>query len=86
MLYWVYISEDEQGVLKIVLSTDFGKSWSGLTSGEKIIYLRAFSAPFDAAAHKHLLDDLSQSSLKLLISKNKEKTKILIRVALSLIQ
>jgi len=86
MVHWVYISEDEQGVLKSGLSADFGKSWSGLKSGEKIIYLRAFSTPFDAAAHKHLLDDLSQSSVKFLISKDKEKTKILLRVALSLIQ
>ena len=86
MTHWVYISEDEQGVLKIGLLADFGKIWSALKAGERIVYLRAFSDPFDASAHKHLLDDLSQSSVRFLISKQKEKTKVLLRVALFLIQ
>ena len=86
MIHWVYISEDGQGILKIGLSSDFDKNWSALKTGEKIVYLRAFSDPFDASAHKHLLDDLSQSSVRFLISKQKEKTKVLLRVALSLKQ
>ena len=86
MLHWMYIFETEEGDLKIGLSTDFRKSWSDLKSGEMIVYLRVFNVAFDAAAHKHLLDDLSQSSVKFLINKEKEKTRVLLRHALSLIQ
>lgn len=86
MIHWVYISEYEQGVLKIGLSADFDKNRSALKASERIVYLRAFSDHFDISAHKHFLDDLSQSSVRFLISKQKEKTKVLLRVALSLKQ
>ncbi|WP_139265152.1 hypothetical protein [Bacteroides ihuae] len=46
---------------------------------EEILYLRPFLIPFDALAHKHLLDDLSEETIQRFIRKNKEETNAYIR-------
>ena len=76
MLHWVYIYEDEQGILKIGMSADLGKSMADLREDEHVVYVHPFRKPFDAAAHKILLEYLSQESIQLLIKKQKEKTEV----------
>ena len=75
MTQWVYIYQDSLGQLTIALTMDIRQSLAMLApSSKQVCYLRPFNIPFDALAHKHLLDDLSFTSLKFLIRKNKYQT------------
>ena len=60
MNHWVYIYEDEKSSLRIALKTSDDNNLSNLLLNKPIVYLRPFEIPFDAIAHKHLLDDLSK--------------------------
>lgn len=75
MKLWVYIYEGEKGCLKIALSTPVGNIKLNRQSNMSIVYLRPFEIPFDAIAHKHLLDNLSNKSVLNWIDKHKEETK-----------
>ena len=76
MLPWVYIFEDNQGILKTGLSSGFGESRSGIKEDENIVYMHPFGKPFDAAAHKILLEFLSLESIQFIINKQKAKTNL----------
>lgn len=76
---WVQIYEDEKGDLSIALVTSVEKALSSLSPNVSIVYLRPFEIPFDALAHKHLLDSLSKDSVSNWIDKHKEETKIQLR-------
>jgi hypothetical protein len=81
MKQWVYIYENCDGVLTIGLTPYVEKCLSEIRErGENIIYLCPFSTPFDAVAHKHLLDDISQESVRNLIRKQKEVTEVWLNV------
>jgi hypothetical protein len=80
MKHWVYIYEDEKGSLRIALKTSDDNNLSNLQLNESIVYLRPFDIPFDAIAHKHLLDDLSKETVLDCIDKHKEETKIWLQV------
>lgn len=81
MKLWVYIYEDEKGCLKIALSTPVGNIKLNRQSNMSIVYLRPFEIPFDAIAHKHLLDNLSKESVLDWIYKHKEKTEVWLNVS-----
>ncbi len=72
--HWVYIFEDKKQNLTIGLTTDIGKKLSFTTEPNRIIYLRSFDDSFDAVAHKHLLDDLSEKTVRAYIKKHKDNT------------
>ena len=74
MKHWVCIYEDEKGSLRITLKTSDDNNTSNRQLNEPIVYLRPFKIPFDAIAHKHLLDELSKRSVKDWIDKHKEET------------
>ena len=76
MKLWIYIYEDENGDLKIGILAKDHILMSGLLQKENVVYLRPFEIPFDAIAHKHLLDTLSRKSVLDWIEKHKEETKI----------
>jgi hypothetical protein len=76
--HWVYILENCGHRLTVCLSADIDESLSGIADEEKVVYLRDFSRPFDALAHKHLLDALSSSSIRHLILKYKNVTRSLL--------
>ena len=80
MTHWVYIYEDGENDLRLALSTDVGIIISSLKTKMRIVYLRQFELPFDALAHKHLLEDLSRKSALHWINKHKEETEIWLRV------
>lgn len=74
-MHWVYIYEEEKDDLKIGLSVAIHNLISNLLPTVRIVYLRPFNLPFDAIAHKHLLDDLSKESVLRWIDKHKDETK-----------
>ena len=74
MKHWVCIYEDEKGSLRITLKTSDDNNTSNRQLDESIVYLRPFEIPFDAIAHKHLLDELSKRSVKDWIDKHKAET------------
>ena len=84
MVLWVYIINDgEAGLtvgLKIALPAAVGRIIPSFKPKEKILYLRPFKVPFDALAHKHLLDHLSKETVKCWIKSHKEETKIWLNV------
>ncbi|MDD2528881.1 MAG: hypothetical protein PHW35_10710 [Lentimicrobiaceae bacterium] len=49
--------------LNIGLTFNLSERFSKSDAPEKLIYYRSFSLPFDAVAHKHLLDSLSKESV-----------------------
>ena len=65
-LCWVYIIEDGRRHITIGISEDIESKIRRLINGEKLTYLRHFLQPFDALAHKHLLEDLSAESVRAL--------------------
>lgn len=75
MTHWVYIYEDNDHVLRIGISGDVSKVISNLELRSQIVYLRSFEFPFDALAHKYLLEDLSNESVWHMINKHKDATK-----------
>jgi len=63
-LSWVYIFLDKESMeLNIGLTFNLPKRFSKPDATEKLIYYRSFSDPFDALAHKHLLDSLTIESV-----------------------
>ncbi|OJV90682.1 MAG: hypothetical protein BGO34_03690 [Bacteroidia bacterium 44-10] len=74
MIHWVYIMEDEQYCWRIGISANIDKVLSEIKTDECVVYLHPFASPFDGVAHKHLLDDLSKSTLRYLIRKQKVET------------
>ena len=81
MNHWVYIYEDEKSSLRIALKTSDDNNLSNLLLNKPIVYLRPFEIPFDAIAHKHLLDDLSKESVLNWIDKHREETEVWLRVS-----
>lgn len=61
---WVYIVyRAVSKELNIGLSFSLTKQIDSADSVEKLVYYRSFKDPFDAVAHKHLLDSLSSESV-----------------------
>jgi len=78
-LSWVYIFFDTGCLeLNIGLTLDLPKRFSKLDALSKLLYYRSFSDPFDALAHKHLLDSLSKESVMHRIKKMNPNLKSLI--------
>lgn len=80
MKHWVYIYKDEKDNFKIALTISDDNIISNKKLKAPIVYLRPFEIPFDAIAHKHLLDDLSIQSVLNWIDKHKEETKVWLRI------
>ena len=78
-MHWVYIYEDKKGSFRIALTTSDDNIISNPQLNVPIVYLRSFDIPFDAIAHKHLLDDLSYKSVLNWIDKHKEETSLYLR-------
>ena len=74
MNLWVYIYKDGNSDLKVALTTSDHSIIS--YRHVQILYLRPFTIPFDAVAHKHLLSILSKKTVLDWIDKYKEETKI----------
>jgi hypothetical protein len=79
MVYWVYLLKDERGNFTTFLSSYLKRAISLIECKEKIVYIRPFTVPMDAVAHKHLLDDLSYDSLHRLVVRYKKQTEILLK-------
>lgn len=75
MKLWVYIYENKKGDFKIALATSVKNITSVQQLKQTIVYLRPFEIPFDAIAHKYLLDYLSKETVLKWIDKHKEETK-----------
>lgn len=79
MVIWIYISNDADSSLRVGLKISLagaeGKLMSCLKPTGEIVYLRPFKLPFDALAHKHILDDLSKETVLEWIKQHKEETK-----------
>lgn len=69
MEYRVYIVKEDTDTLLIGVTAAYDFSSSMLKSGKVIVFQRVFDNPVDALAYKHLLEDLSDESLDLIISK-----------------
>lgn len=80
MKLWVYICENGNGDLNIGLSVTVDNLMSKLLPKVEILYLRPFNIPFDAIAHKHLLDVLSRESVLSYINKHKDETEVWLHV------
>ena len=75
-MYWVYITGDSEAGITIGFSAEMDKTFLKLSArGKHLFYLRSFSIPFDALAHKHLLDDLSLKTIKKFIRIYQAETK-----------
>lgn len=75
-MYWVYITEDSEAGITIGFSAEMDKTFLKLSaSGTPLFYLRSFSIPFDALAHKHLLEALSLKTIRRFIRNHREETK-----------
>lgn len=74
MEHWIYINKDSENVLRVAISTSLGNIVSNPKLIEQIVYLRPFNLPFDAIAHKHLLDYLSKETVLKYIDKHKNET------------
>lgn len=79
MRHLVYIFEDKSHILRIGLSSDIRKCTSSNSEDERLVYLRLFLEPFDAVAHKHMLDDLSVETVRHIIYKHREITDVLMK-------
>lgn len=76
IMYWVYITEDSEGKMTIGFSAEMNKTFFELSvRGKNLSYLKSFFVPFDALAHKHLFDDLSQKTIRKLMRNHREETK-----------
>lgn len=75
MKLWVYIYEYNKGCLKTALATSVENIIASRQIAIKIVYLRPFELPFDAIAHKYLLDYLSKDSVMNWFNNHKEETK-----------
>ena len=74
--YWVYITEDSESGITIGFSTEMDKTLFELSMrGATLSYLCSFSIPFDALAHKHLLEDLSPRTIRRFMRSHREETK-----------
>lgn len=83
-VYWVYIVENERGEIAIGFSVEMSKTLTEISiRKEKISYLRPFGEPFDGLAHKHLLDSLSQDTVRYLVRRNWEQTEVYKKVFIS---
>ena len=75
-MYWVYITEDSKSGITIGFSTEMDKTFFELSMrGTTLSYLCPFSSPFDALAHKHLLEDLSPETIRRFIRSHRKETK-----------
>ena len=79
MNYWVYIIEVARSVYRIGLTTELSSLLVLLKPAERMVYVRSFRVPFDAAAHKHLLDDLSLPTVRRIINRQKPITNKIIQ-------
>lgn len=79
MKHWVYIYEDGKDGLRIVISANID-SIVNLKPKGQVVYLCPFEIPFDALAHKHLLEDLSKESVLKWINKHKGETNVWLKV------
>jgi hypothetical protein len=78
---WVYVFESVEGWLTIGLTSYVDKCLTDAREkNEQILYLCPFNTPFDAVAHKHLLDDISQESVKNYIRAQKERTQVWVSI------
>ena len=76
IMYWVYITEDNEGKITIGFSAEMNKTFFELSArGGNFSYLRSFSIPFDALAHKHLLEALSLKTIRRFIRTYQAETK-----------
>lgn len=78
MIYWVYIIKDGADRLTAGLSSELC-NFLIRDHFHSVVYLRPFTIPIDAVAHKHLLDDLSLSSLWKLVRNNQEFTNMIMK-------
>ena len=76
MRFWVYIYKNKKDDLKIGLSAVSGNLTSSILQKVQFVYLCPYDIPFDALAHKHLLDSLSRKSVLNWIHKHAEETKL----------
>lgn len=76
MKYWMYIYKDKNSDLKTGISSTEYILKSGMLQSVQVVYLHPSEIPFDAIAHKHLLDTLSKKSVTDWIEKHREVTKI----------
>lgn len=78
MVLWVYVSKDSESNLRVGLKASLagaqGRILSCLKPSGEIVYLRPFKIPFDALAHKHILDDLSKETVLDWIKKHNQET------------
>lgn len=77
--HWVYISEDANGFLYTNFTSEIDII---LMKGHHVVYLRSFHSPFDALAHKHLVDHLSMTTVKAMIKREKRQTMIRLKMIL----
>ena len=80
---WVYIYEDQQGSLIIALATSCGAILINGPLKLPIVYLRPFDIPFDALAHKLLLETLSGESVRDWINRHKLETEVWLSVCVN---
>ena len=73
---WVYIYEDQQGSLIIALATSRDAIVLNGLPRVPIVYLCTFDIPFDALAHKLLLETLSEESVRDWIKKHRRETEV----------
>lgn len=71
---YVIITQPKSEGVHIHLSPDIDDAIELVRGHNDIVYIRSFSQPFDAVAHKHLLDFLSEETINDLIKKNKINT------------
>ena len=61
---WVFIIINmNTQELNIGLTLNPSKRITRISAAEKLVYYRGFTNPFDAIAHKHLLEELSKESI-----------------------
>jgi len=76
---WVYIFVDKRSQeLNIGFTFNLFKRFCRTDTLEKLIYYRSFGDPFDALAHKHLLDSLTKESVMQKLKKLNPSLKSLI--------
>ncbi|CAK7067541.1 hypothetical protein DSECCO2_339740 [anaerobic digester metagenome] len=81
--HWVYISKDANGELSSRITSEIDNiMFCVLVRGCDVVYLHPFNSPFDALAHKHLIDDLSRRTIKAIIKKKKTETEMLLKTML----
>lgn len=84
--HWVYISEYANGELSTGITSEIDNIISSiLLRGCDVVYLHPFNSPFDALAHKHLIDDLSKRTVKAMIKRERIQTKVRLKTILSVI-